>query len=70
MNPIADEILNELRAATKPAEVHSIAEKHRAAVMAMRSTDAVRYADIVNLKGYLLWILGETDKPKYLQGTR
>jgi len=50
MNPLAEIILAELRDAETADEVHSIAAKRRAEVMAMKDTDTARFHHIVNMK--------------------
>lgn len=54
MNPTADAILAKLRACGTPAEIHAVADQHRADVMAMKKSDAARYHHIVNAKAYYL----------------
>jgi len=54
MNPLADTILDELRAATDAAQIHSIADNRRSEVFDMKATDPARYWHIVNMKKYRL----------------
>jgi len=50
MNPLAEIILKELRDAETVHEVHSIADRRRSEVMAMKDTDTARFHHIVNMK--------------------
>ena len=54
MNPTADAILAAIRACGTTAEINAVADKHRAAVMAMRKSDPARFHHIVNAKAYYL----------------
>lgn len=62
MNPTADSILAKLRSSTTAADIHAVADKHRAEVMAMKTSDPARFHQIVNAKAYYLERLrhGET----------
>ena len=50
MNPLAEIILAELRDAETVDEIHSIADRRRSEVMAMKETDTARFHHIVNMK--------------------
>ena len=54
MNKTADTILEAIRSCKTAADIHKTAAKHRAAVMAMKSTDTARFHHIVNAKAYYL----------------
>lgn len=54
MNTTADAILAAIRACGTAAEIHAVADKHRADVMAMQKSDAARFHHIVNAKAYYL----------------
>lgn len=54
MNPAADTILAKLRNSATAADIEAVASKHRAEVMAMRTSDPARYHHIVNAKAYYL----------------
>jgi len=54
MNATADMILANLRTSATAADIHAVADNHRAEVMAMRKSDPARFHHIVNAKAYYL----------------
>lgn len=54
MNPTADRILAKLRDSATAADIHAVADRHRAEVVAMKTSDPARFHHVVNAKAYYL----------------